>query len=101
MTQLRRICWGALLAASMFLLPSRAAAQSATVTDDAFLSSNSTTQQFNLNGQGISLIVSGSNSPVRKNRGGAPKSYNKIQTNSPPPPGTAHLHRLKHTLAPQ
>ena len=51
--------WFSVLAAALLLLPSRAAAQSATVTDDAFLSTNSTTQSVNLNGQGISLLVAG------------------------------------------
>jgi hypothetical protein len=60
MTQSRRILWFSVLAAALLLLPSRAAAQSATVTDDAFLSTSKTTQSFNLNGQGISLIVAGS-----------------------------------------
>ena len=48
-----RILWFSVLAAALLLLPSRAAAQSATVTDDAFASSSSATQSLNLNGQGI------------------------------------------------
>jgi hypothetical protein len=49
---------------AILVLPSRAAGQSATVTDDAFLSSNATTQLLNLNGQGGSLIVAGTNAAV-------------------------------------
>jgi hypothetical protein len=55
-----KILWLAVFAAAILLLPSNASAQSATVTDDAFVSTNSTTQSVNLNGQGISLLVAGS-----------------------------------------
>src|SRR5438105_11922384 len=57
MTQSSKILWFTFCVAALLLLPSRVAAQSGTVTDDGFLSTNSTTQQLNLNGQGISLIV--------------------------------------------
>src|SRR5439155_21138521 len=46
------------------LLPFRASAQSGAVSDDGFLSSSSATQQFNLNGQGIVLIVAGKSATV-------------------------------------
>jgi hypothetical protein len=59
-----RILSFSVLAVTLLLLPSGASAQSATVTDDAFLSSNSTTQFVNSNGQGISLLVAGSNATV-------------------------------------
>jgi hypothetical protein len=64
MTRPRRMLWLVVFVAAPLLLPARAAAQSATVTDDAFLSSNSATQQFNLNGQGIVLVVAGSSATV-------------------------------------
>ena len=62
------------LIAGLPLVPTQAAAQSGTVTDDAFLSSNAVTQLVNLNGQGISLIGAGSNASVGK---GAPLLANK------------------------
>jgi hypothetical protein len=45
------------LTAALLALPVKTAAQSGTVTDDGFLSSSSATQQFNVNGQGISLMA--------------------------------------------
>ncbi len=59
MIRYSRMAWLAVCVVSL-LVPGRASAQSGTVTDDAFLSSNPTTQQINLNGHGISLIVAGS-----------------------------------------
>jgi hypothetical protein len=52
---------GFLTLTAALLIPIRAAAQSGTVTDDAFLASDPITQVVNLNGQGISLIVAGPN----------------------------------------
>ena len=46
MTQPRRILWSAVSAIAVLLLPHRVAAQSATVTDDAFLSTNANTQKL-------------------------------------------------------
>jgi hypothetical protein len=40
--------------------PGQVWAQSGTVTDDAFISTSSTTQLVNFNGQGIALVVAGS-----------------------------------------
>jgi hypothetical protein len=55
MTQLRRFFSFALLVV-MFLLPGKAAAQSGTVTDDAFVSSNLAPAFLaNANGQGIAM----------------------------------------------
>lgn len=45
MTQPSKISWLTVFGAALLLLPGRAAAQSDTVTDDAFLSSNSITQK--------------------------------------------------------
>jgi len=98
MTQQRRILGFAAIAAGLLLLPSGAAAQSATVTDDAFLSSNTNTQQFNLNGQGISLIVAGSSATVGNSNVGATKAYIKFQLNSSLPPSTAAANVVKATL---
>jgi N-acetylneuraminic acid mutarotase len=75
MTQLRRTLWLAVFAAAPFLLPSPAFAQSGTVTDDAFISSNSTTQFYNQNGHGISLIVAGSSATVGAAQVGTLKLY--------------------------
>jgi hypothetical protein len=56
--------FGAAILISLFVFPGLACAQSGTVTDDGFLSSNAMTQQLNLNGHGIALIVAGSNAAV-------------------------------------
>jgi len=64
----KRILWLPVLAGAFLLLPRCASAQSATVTDDAFLSTSSTTQSVNFNGQGISLLVAGSNATVGNGR---------------------------------
>lgn len=87
MTQPRRILWFVSIAAVLLLLPSRAAAQSGTVTDDAFMSSNSATQLLNLNGQGISLIVAGSSATVGPVRVGATTTYIQFQLPSSLPAG--------------
>jgi hypothetical protein len=60
-------------------VPGLARAQSGTVTDDGFLSSNSTTQQFNLNDHGIALIVAGSSATVGSAQVGTPKTYITFQ----------------------
>jgi hypothetical protein len=98
MTQPRRILWSAVLAIAVLLLPHRVAAQSATVTDDAFLSSNSNTQQLNLNGQGIALIVAGSSATVGNSSVGTTKTYIKFQLQSSLPPSTAAANVAKATL---
>jgi hypothetical protein len=59
-----KILWFSLLAATLLLLPRSASAQSATVTDDAFASTNTTTQSVNLNGQGLVLLMAGSSATV-------------------------------------
>jgi hypothetical protein len=86
------------LAAAFLLLPRSASAQSATVADDAFLSTSSTTQVFNLNGQGISLLVAGSNATVGSAHVGTTKSFIKFQLQSSLPPATASANVAKATL---
>jgi hypothetical protein len=80
MAQPRRILWLAPFAALLFLLPPRAAAQSGTVTDDAFLSGNPVTQALNANGQGIALAVAGSSATVGPVHVGLTKSYITFQS---------------------
>jgi hypothetical protein len=98
MTRLNKILCLTLCAVALLLLPLRAAAQSGTVTDDAFLSTNSTTQQFNLNGQGIALIVAGSSATVGNSNVGATKTYIKFLLTSSLPPNTAAANVAKATL---
>jgi N-acetylneuraminic acid mutarotase len=98
MTQPRRILGFAAFAAGLLLLPTRAAAQSGTVTDDGFLSTNATTQLVNLNGQGIVLVVAGSSAMVNNSNVGATKTYIKFQLTSSLPPGTAAANVVKATL---
>jgi hypothetical protein len=93
-----RILWFSVLAAALLLLPSRAAAQSATVTDDAFASSSSATQSLNLNGQGISLLVAGSNATVGSAHLGATKTFIRFQLQSSLPPGVSAANVTKATL---
>lgn len=85
-------------AAALLLFPSIASAQSGTVTDDAFLSSNAATQLLNLNGQGISLIVAGSSAEVGSLHVGATTSYIKFQLPSSLPPTVAAANVAKATL---
>src|SRR6267143_5824686 len=93
-----RILWLSVLATALLLLPSSASAQSATVTDDAFLSTNSTTQSVNLNGQGISLLVAGSNATVGSAHLGATKTFIRFQLQSSLPPGVSAANVSKATL---
>jgi N-acetylneuraminic acid mutarotase len=98
MTQHRAILWFAIFAVTVLVLPEKTTAQSATVTDDAFLSTNSTTQQFNVNGQGISLVVAGSSATVGNSNVGATKTYIKFLLTSSLPPNTAAANVAKATL---
>jgi hypothetical protein len=93
-----KILCPAVFAAALLLLPGRAAAQSATVTDDAFASTNATTQSFNLNGHGIVLIVAGSSATFDNSNVGATKAYIKFQLQSSLPPGTTASNVAKATL---
>ncbi|HEY6388718.1 MAG TPA: DNRLRE domain-containing protein, partial [Candidatus Acidoferrum sp.] len=98
MTQPSRIFSLALFAATSLLLPGRATAQSGTVTDDAFVSSNVATQLFNLKGQGISLIVAGSTATVGSTQVGTTTTYIKFQLTSSLPPNVAATNVQKATL---
>jgi hypothetical protein len=80
------------------ILPGRAAAQSGTVTDDGFLSSNATTQLVNLNGQGIILVVAGSSATVGSAQVGTTKAYIKFQLQSSLPPNIVAANVEKATL---
>lgn len=98
MTQPSKISWLIVSGAAPLLLPGRAAAQSGTVTDDAFLFSNSTTQKFNPGGQGISLIVEGSTAPVGMTQVGTTAGYIKFQLTSSLPPSVAAANVEKAAL---
>lgn len=89
MLQPNKILCFALLAAVPLLSAPRAAAQSATVTDDAFLSTNSTTQQTNGSGHGIFLIVGGSSATTQSGSVGMTKTFLKFQLQSSLPPAAA------------
>jgi hypothetical protein len=93
-------CWvfATVLVISLVGFPGQAWAQSATVTDDAFLSSSKTTEAFNLNGQGISLIVAGSGATVGSVQVGATKTYIRFQLQSSLPPAVAAANVAKATL---
>jgi len=79
------------------LLAGRAAAQSGTVTDDAFVSTNPTTELLNLKGQGISLIVAGSSATVGSVSVGTSKSCIKFQLQFSLPPNAAAANVQKAT----
>jgi hypothetical protein len=88
----------ALSAVAILVLPTRAAGQSGTVTDDAFLSSNATTQLLNLNGQGGFLIVAGSNATVGSGHVGATTAYIKFQLPASLPSTVTGANVTKATL---
>jgi hypothetical protein len=95
----RRYTMGVVLALTAILgLPGRANAQSGTVTDDAFVSSNSVTELLNVKGQGIALIVAGSSATVGSASVGTTKSYIKFQLQSSLPPNAAAANVEKATL---
>src|SRR5207302_8788889 len=98
MTQPRKIRCLAVFAAAPLLLPFRASAQSGAVSDDGFLSSSSATQQVNLNGQGIALIVAGSSATVGSASVGTTKTYIKFQLLSSLPQNVAAASVAKATL---
>src|SRR5437879_9435352 len=98
MTQPHKILCLAVFAAAPLLLPFRASAQSGAVSDDGFLSSSSATQQFNLNGQGIVLIVAGSSATVGSASVGTTKTYIKFQLLSSLPTTGAARSVAKATL---
>jgi hypothetical protein len=98
MVHLRRIACLFVITAATLWMPSRSAAQSATVTDDAFVSSNAGTQLLNLNGQGLNLIVAGSAATVGSLKVGATTSYIKFQLPSSLPPNVTAANVAKATL---
>src|SRR5207302_5443131 len=98
MTQPRKIRCLAVFAAAPLLLPFRASAQSGAVSDDGFLSSSTATQQVNLNGQGIVLIVAGSSAAVGSAQVGTTKTYIKFQLLSSLSPRVAGANVAKATL---
>lgn len=71
------------------LLPARSTAQSGTVTDDAFIASNPAIQVLNLNGQGLALIVAGSNATAGPVHVSTSTAYIKFQLQSSLPPAVA------------
>jgi hypothetical protein len=83
---------------SFFVPSGKVWAQSGTVTDDAFLSSNATTQLLNLKGQGISLIVAGSGAEVGSLHVGATTTYIKFQLPSSLPSTVTAANVAKATL---
>jgi hypothetical protein len=80
------------------VFPGKLWAQSGTVTDDAFVSTNSTTQLVNLNGQGIALVVAGSSATVGPAHVGTTKTFIQFQLQSSLPPGAAAPNVAKATL---
>ena len=95
---LSRLIFPKVLLITLAVLPGRAWAQSGTVTDDGFLSSNTATQQVNLNGQGVVLIVGGSSATVGSASVGTTKTYIKFQLLSSLPQNVAATNVAKATL---
>jgi hypothetical protein len=95
---LRTALLAALSAISTLVSPTGVAGQSATVTDDAFLSSNATTQSVNLNGQGGFLVIAGSNATVGSAHVGATTAYIKFQLPASLPPTVTAANVTKATL---
>jgi N-acetylneuraminic acid mutarotase len=99
---MRRLVTHAMFAAVVMILlvgfPGRSWGQSGTVTDDGFVSTNSTTQAVNLNGQGIVLVVAGSSAMVGSAQVGTTKAYIKFQLQSSLPPNVAAANVEKATL---
>src|SRR6266550_2190569 len=95
---LSRLIFPKVLLITLAVLPGRAWAQSGTVTDDGFLSSSTATQQVNLNGQGVVLIVGGSSATVGSASVGTTKTYIKSQLLSSLPQNVAATNVAKATL---
>jgi hypothetical protein len=95
MTQPRRILGIVGFVATFLLLPLRAPAQSGTVTDDGFVSINPTTQQLNVNGYGMVLIVAGSSAIGSP---GKTTAFLKFQLQSSLPPNVAAANVAKAAL---
>lgn len=97
MAQLRRNFWLSAFVMPL-LLPTIVVAQSGTDTDDAFLSSNPSTQRLNVNGHGTSLIVAGSAATSGVTPVGVTTTFLKFDLLSSLPPGTAAANLAKATL---
>jgi hypothetical protein len=78
--------------------PGQVWAQSGTVTDDAFISTSSTTQLVNFNGQGIALVVAGSSATVGSVHVATTKTFIKFQLQSSLPSTAAAANVAKATL---
>lgn len=76
----------------------KAAAQSGTLTDDGFVSTNSTTQLINAKGQGPALVFAGSSAAVGSTQVGTTRAYLKFQLQSSLPPSAAAANVAKATL---
>jgi hypothetical protein len=98
MTYAKKIFFLAAVAGTIIFCPHQASAQLSTVTDDAFLSTNSTTEASNLNGHGASLIVAGSSAMNGTTSVGTTTSFIKFQVDSDLPPGTTAASIAKATL---
>jgi|SRR5215471_4441716 len=92
MAQLSKIICLVVLA---LLLPVRGWAQSGTLTDDGFVSTNPTIQQFNVNGHGTVLIVAGANAYGSP---GTTSTFLKFQLQSSLPKNVAASNVAKATL---
>lgn len=80
------------------LLSCRASAQTGTVTDDAFVASNPVVEALNLNGQGLSLVVAGSEATAGPIHVGNSAAYVKFQLQSSLPPSVTAANVAKATL---
>ncbi len=98
MTQVGNILLLCLVFLAVLLLPPITSAQTGTVIDDAFLSSNSAIQALNMNGQGVSLIVAGSSATVSGIHTGTTTTYVKFQLVSSLPPSASSANVAKATL---
>jgi len=93
MTRLSKIV--SLVVLALVLLPEKGAAQTGTLMDDGFLSTNPNTQQWNVNGHGTVLIVAGANASGNP---GATTAFLKFQLQSSLPPNIATANVAKATL---
>jgi hypothetical protein len=80
------------------LLPCRASAQSGTLADDAIVASNPAVEALNLNGQGPSLVVAGSEATAGPIHVGNSAAFVKFQLESSLPPSVAAANVSKATL---
>src|SRR5260221_13832551 len=96
---LRRIgVWCLLAIVAVIFSADMSRAQSAVITDDAFVSSNPVIQLINQNGQGSYLVVAGPNAAASGIHGGATTAYLKFQLQASLPPSVAATNVVKATL---